>query len=311
MANSISGNAGVAGAAIALTGTSTASTTSAANGTYSFSGLAAGAYVVTPTLAGVTFTPAFLNETIVATNITTANFVAQATGATFTPTISDTFHRTDAATLGSNWTPTTDINTALAIVSDLAVANSIALNGSEIYTGKTFGNNQSASITIGAMAPFAEIDFWVRADITGSTGYAVALFNDNGVISRLTLTDIVAGIALDGGQVILSSAPQLGDVLSVQAVGTLITVFYNGVPVLSGTSATTASGSPILVVTPAATQTDVSVSLFTAGPVPASSAPVTASSGTFSTSSSSNAEMSTLFRRTQQITTNLEGKNQA
>ena len=307
MANSISGNAGVAGAAIALTGTSTASTTSAANGTYSFSGLAAGAYVVTPTLAGVTFTPAFLNETIVATNITTANFVAQATGATFTPTISDTFHRTDAATLGSNWTPTTDINTALAIVSDLAVANSIALNGSEIYTGKTFGNNQSASITIGAMAVNAEIDLLVRTDITASTGYSVAFSNTGQV--QLTLGDIVAGIPLDGGLLTFSPAPQPGDVLSIQAVGTLITVFYNGVPVLSGTSTTTASGSPSLAITPVATQTDTSVSLFTAGPVPASSAPVTASSGTFSTSQSSNAEMSTLFRRTQQITTNLEGKS--
>src|SRR5882672_10094853 len=47
----------VANVTISLTGTATLSTTTAANGTYSFANLAAGSYTITPTLAGYNYTP--------------------------------------------------------------------------------------------------------------------------------------------------------------------------------------------------------------------------------------------------------------
>ena len=56
---SISGNAGVAGATLALSGSSTSSTTADSSGAYSFTALAAGGnYTVTPTKTYYTFTPA-------------------------------------------------------------------------------------------------------------------------------------------------------------------------------------------------------------------------------------------------------------
>ena len=73
---SIAGNAGIAGAAIALTGTATGSTTSAGDGTYSFTGLLAGGYTITPTLAKTKFNPVSHAETITSGNITGVNFVA-------------------------------------------------------------------------------------------------------------------------------------------------------------------------------------------------------------------------------------------
>jgi hypothetical protein len=53
----IGGNVGVAGATVNLTGTTTASQTSAADGSYLFTGLPAGSYTVTPTLSGTNFSP--------------------------------------------------------------------------------------------------------------------------------------------------------------------------------------------------------------------------------------------------------------
>src|SRR6202035_375277 len=55
----ITGGVGTAGsgATIALTGTSTATTTANASGSYTFSGLANGAYTVTPSKSGYTFSP--------------------------------------------------------------------------------------------------------------------------------------------------------------------------------------------------------------------------------------------------------------
>jgi hypothetical protein len=53
-----SGGGALAGVTLALTGTSTGSTTTGAQGTYSFTGLTAnGSYTVTPSLAGYTFAP--------------------------------------------------------------------------------------------------------------------------------------------------------------------------------------------------------------------------------------------------------------
>jgi hypothetical protein len=56
--------ASVSGATVALTGDATDSTTSAVDGTYSFTGLSNGSYTVTPTLTDYEFTPASIDVTI-------------------------------------------------------------------------------------------------------------------------------------------------------------------------------------------------------------------------------------------------------
>ena len=77
ISGTISG-AGGSGATVALTGTSSATTTANASGAYSFAGLAKGNYTVTPSHAGFTFGPTSLAESITTTNITNANFAATA-----------------------------------------------------------------------------------------------------------------------------------------------------------------------------------------------------------------------------------------
>ncbi|MBI4915136.1 MAG: PPC domain-containing protein, partial [Acidobacteria bacterium] len=67
-----------AGVTINLTGAATASTTTAADGTYSFSSLANGSYTVTPSRSGYTFSPTSTAVTISGANQTGKNFVATA-----------------------------------------------------------------------------------------------------------------------------------------------------------------------------------------------------------------------------------------
>jgi hypothetical protein len=62
------------GATIALTGTSTASTTANTSGAYMFSGLANGSYTITPSLSGYTFSPASLTVTVSGANVTAPPF---------------------------------------------------------------------------------------------------------------------------------------------------------------------------------------------------------------------------------------------
>jgi len=73
LSGTISGAGGV-NAAVALTGSATASTTANASGAYSFTGLTGGTYTVTPSLTGFTYTPPNQSVTISNASATTVNF---------------------------------------------------------------------------------------------------------------------------------------------------------------------------------------------------------------------------------------------
>ena len=66
------------GVTMNLTGASSASATTASDGTYTFSGLVNGSYTVTPSKTGYTFSPASLSVTISGANQTGKNFTASA-----------------------------------------------------------------------------------------------------------------------------------------------------------------------------------------------------------------------------------------
>lgn len=72
--SSISGNAGVAGATMTLSGDASATTTADGSGNYIFSNLANGNYVVTPSLGGLIFTPTNRSVTIANADVTGVNF---------------------------------------------------------------------------------------------------------------------------------------------------------------------------------------------------------------------------------------------
>ena len=78
ISGSISPAADGSGATVTLSGSSNASTVADANGNYSFNQLANGAYTVTPSSTGFTFTPVSQPVTLNNANITAINFAAQA-----------------------------------------------------------------------------------------------------------------------------------------------------------------------------------------------------------------------------------------
>ena len=117
--HSISGNAGIAGATIACTGQT--STTSAGDGSWSFSGLLNGIYTITPSKTGYTFSPTSASETVNGANITGVDFGATQTlvaTPTFSPvagsygsTQNVTISSTDSGLTGFAITYTTDGST--------------------------------------------------------------------------------------------------------------------------------------------------------------------------------------------------------
>ena len=86
ISGSISG-AGGNGATVALSGTSTASTTADASGNFSFSGLSDGSYTVTVTRTGYTFTPASAPVTLSGSN-QTVSFTSAVVPPDFSPELS-------------------------------------------------------------------------------------------------------------------------------------------------------------------------------------------------------------------------------
>ncbi len=268
MSNTISGNAGVAGAAIALTGAATASTTSAADGTYSFAGLSAGAYVVTPTLAGVTFTPAFLDETLSGSDITDANFVAQATGYSAVQLASYDFTtKPDANPQPAPWEASGTGGAGLQNLSNVCIAT--AINGSTIceehWDGIVFPNDQYSEITILSNMGTAAVG--VRHGDTFDSGY---FYNsdDNG---DGTQENYIQRIESDGSLTILSDmvrSPEApGDVLRLEVVGTLLTGFLNGVAIVSVTDSTYIAGQCSVDIYVPNALTDVQISSFRAGSI--------------------------------------------
>ena len=79
--NSISGTVSgppTSGVYVALTGASTAGTTTDANGNYTFTGLLNGRYTVTPSVSGYDFTPASMSVTVNGADMPGQNFTAVA-----------------------------------------------------------------------------------------------------------------------------------------------------------------------------------------------------------------------------------------
>jgi fibronectin type 3 domain-containing protein len=76
ISGTISPAAGGSGTTVALSGATSATTTTDSAGNYTFTGLANGTYVVTPSHTGYTFTPSAQSVTVNGANVTAVNFSA-------------------------------------------------------------------------------------------------------------------------------------------------------------------------------------------------------------------------------------------
>lgn len=136
---SISGNAGVAGATVSYTGTSSGSTTADGSGNYTLSGLSNGSYTITPSLTGYSFSPTNSSQTISGSNITGVNFTAThltVATATFSP-VAGTYQKAQTVTVSNT-------NSALG-----GFAMYYTTDGSTPTTGSTpISNGGTVSISV-------------------------------------------------------------------------------------------------------------------------------------------------------------------
>ena len=162
---SISGNAGVADATVAWTGTSSGSTTADGSGNYTISGLANGSYTISASLTGWSFTgPTPANPQVVSgADITGVNFTAtqiQVTPATFSPvagryatTQTVTLSNTDSGLSGFAMYYTTDGSTpttgSTQYTTPISVSSTLVLKVLSVATSYANSNIASAFYIIG------------------------------------------------------------------------------------------------------------------------------------------------------------------
>lgn len=149
---------------------------------------------------------------------------------------SDDFNRTDAATLGGNWTAAVG---TFGIVSNEAAPKTFEVGGNTIsgYSAISWPDNQYSQVTIrvvgvGTGGPGPA----VRAAAGAFTAYVAYCSDGAGIIAKW-----VAGVftQIAGGSLLFVA----GDVARLQAMGTQIALYQNDILVASATDAAIASGS--------------------------------------------------------------------
>ena len=169
----ISGTAGTGGATLTLSGKSSASTVASSTGSYSFTGLAAGTYTVTPSLTGFAFTPgsttvtiSTANQTVNFTAASTATFTISGTAGTSGATL--TLSGKSSATATSAGTTGTYSFTGLAAGTYTVTPSKSGFTFSPTSTTVTISSNQSVNFTATAQT-------WTISGTTGMTGAAVTV----------------------------------------------------------------------------------------------------------------------------------------
>jgi len=139
-----------------------------------------------------------------------------------------------------------------ASVCKLNGAGHVVGNGgfsSAVYTGRTWANDQSSSITIDFATGNTSLDVGVRALTTGATrtAYELQITFTNGFASggSLLLRVLPAGTTLGTASLATISA---GDIFRIEAKGATLNVYQNGILKITTTDSTLTSGSPYFLI---------------------------------------------------------------
>ena len=169
VSGTISPPASGSGATVTLSGAASAVATADSSGNYSFGGLANGSYTVTPTKAGLTFTPASQPATVNGANITNLNFtVPQLSSIAVTPvnpsiakgktqqfTATGTF--SDGSTQNLSSTATWSSSAAsVATINMTGLATAVGFGSTTIQaTSGAISGNTSLTVTTATLASIA------------------------------------------------------------------------------------------------------------------------------------------------------------
>jgi hypothetical protein len=238
------------GATVTLSGAASAVTTADASGNYSFSGMVDGAYTVTPSKSGFTFTPASSSVTVARANVTAVNFTGQAIP---TFSVSGTISGGGGATVN---------------LSGAATASTTAnASGNYSFTGLLNGSYTVTPVKSGfTFAPSS-------ASVTIAGANATANFTAQAVVITGTISPVSIG---SGATVTLSGAASA--VVAADASGVYT---FSGIASGSYTVTPSKSGFTFTPANRAVTVTGSSVTAvdFTGQPVPTFSLSGTAAVG--------------------------------
>jgi hypothetical protein len=266
---SISGNAGHAAATV-IWATSDFATNGSVladgSGNYTISGLAAGDYVLNPSLMGFSFSPQ-LPATISSTNVTGINFTATAlpSGLTFTQLAADPLNGANVSPLSpTNWTIITGFD-GLQIKNNVCQAIDVISEYGENFTGVALPANQYAEFKLASLTD----------DQVSAVFFQILSAADLSVFESLTIEGDGVGTLLinvsnvtDNLTSLFGQPFSIGDVFRIAAIGTQIIVYQNGTQIAGVVDASRpASGVPSIDLSPATLTTDATVTHFAAGSV--------------------------------------------
>jgi hypothetical protein len=238
MANSISGNAGLANALVFYQGAASGSVYADTSGNYTISGLSNGTYYIYPTTAGYWFNNANSSQTISGSNITGVNFTANAAAGLLA---SDNFQ---SGSLDPSW-GTFPTLTKCQVVSHLSEATATNTTCGQLWSAFNWPNDQTSEITLQTLNSTGTntINLTVRYQDPGSglQGYEAVLSNVAGT-TNLKVYVASAGTATQLGSTVTNLTFAAGDVWSIQAAGACISVYQNNLRIFYIGNATIASG---------------------------------------------------------------------
>jgi hypothetical protein len=187
---------------------------------------------------------------------------------TFTQLAADPFDRADENPINpAVWSLQNSANQSQCqLLGNECVSTSDVQACGDIYTGITWPDDQYAELRVDALSGVEDsTGIFVRSDVDAQTGYFAFIQGPPGPSYEVDLFRVVAG----NSQLLTSFivALALGDVLRIEAQGSLISVKVNEVLLGSATDSTTSSGSPAFFVSTFGAVTDVAISHFAAGSI--------------------------------------------
>ncbi|MDH5768705.1 MAG: carboxypeptidase regulatory-like domain-containing protein, partial [Nitrospirota bacterium] len=194
------GGAPVAGVTMFLTGAAIKTTTTAADGTYSFAGLGTGSYTVTPNLGTNTFTPASSPVAIINASVTGVNFTMIVT----TYSISGTVTTTGGSPIGG---------VTISLTGTSAATTATDASGNYTFTGLSNGSYivtpSMAGYTFNPLSRNVTINFGnvTGQDFTGTTATRISSISGTVTTSggspiagvTITLTGAASGTTTTNG----------------------------------------------------------------------------------------------------------------
>ena len=157
--------------------------------------------------------------------------------------VRDSFSRTNAPTLGANWTANSDTTTTgtLGIVSD-AAQPSVGGNAASFYSAATFQPNQYSEVILKTNSLITNTHGGGPTVRGSSGGYYRLFINNNDVSGNVGLASVIGGVFTSLATATVTSAS--GDLIRLEIVGAVLTGYQNGTQIIQFTDTNITSGAP-------------------------------------------------------------------